>query len=49
MDQQVAADKIRTMHGRFRIPTLLKRVDLLARRGDPKGRPQTWAHRIAAP
>jgi len=32
-DVVVAAEKIRFMHGSFRIPTLLKRVDLLARRG----------------
>ena len=30
-DLQEAAGKIRTMHGPYRIPTLLKRVDLLAR------------------
>ena len=31
VDLQEAAEKIRTMHGPYRIPTLLKRVDLLAR------------------
>ena len=32
MDVQEAADNVRRMHGRHRIPTLLKRVDQLARR-----------------
>jgi len=31
MDPKKASEKIRTMHGTHRIPTLLKRVDLLAR------------------
>ena len=31
VDLQKAAERIRTMHGPYRIPTLLKRVDLLAR------------------
>ena len=31
VNQLEAAEKIRTMHGAYRIPTLLKRVDLLAR------------------
>ena len=31
MDLQEASEKIRTMHGAHRIPTLLKHVDLLAR------------------
>ncbi|MBN1843541.1 MAG: endonuclease V, partial [Deltaproteobacteria bacterium] len=31
VDLQKASEKIRTMHGAHRIPTLLKRVDLLAR------------------
>jgi deoxyribonuclease V len=31
MAQKKAAERIRTMHGAHRIPTLLKRVDLLAR------------------
>lgn len=30
MDPNVAAEKIRRMHGTHRLPTLLKRVDLLA-------------------
>jgi deoxyribonuclease V len=33
MDLRLAAEKIRAMHGNYRIPTLLKWVDLLARRG----------------
>jgi hypothetical protein len=31
MDQKEAYEKIKMMHGAHRIPTLLKRVDLLAR------------------
>ena len=31
IDPDVAADRIRSMHGPFRIPTLLKRVDQLCR------------------
>jgi deoxyribonuclease V len=31
IDIQSASERIRMMHGRYRIPTLLKRVDLLAR------------------
>ena len=31
IDPRVAADHVRTMHGAFRIPTLLKRADSLAR------------------
>lgn len=31
IDPRGASEKIRTMHGSHRIPTLLKRVDLLAR------------------
>jgi deoxyribonuclease V len=31
LDAQVAADHVRDMHGEFRIPTLLRRVDQLAR------------------
>jgi deoxyribonuclease V len=36
IDAQVAADHVRAMHGPFRIPTLLKRADTLAR-GSPGG------------
>jgi deoxyribonuclease V len=31
METSIAAECVRTMHGRFRIPTLLKRVDSLCR------------------
>ncbi|MCB9920642.1 MAG: hypothetical protein H6822_00590 [Planctomycetaceae bacterium] len=31
IDQHIAADSIRRMHGENRIPTLLKRVDTLSR------------------
>ena len=31
VDLQKASEKIKRMHGNYRIPTLLKRVDLLAR------------------
>lgn len=31
IEPQKAAEKIRTMHGAYRIPTLLRRVDILAR------------------
>jgi deoxyribonuclease V len=31
IDAQTAAARVRSMHGEFRIPTLIKRVDLLAR------------------
>jgi deoxyribonuclease V len=31
IDPAVAADRVRAMHGEFRIPTLLKRADSLAR------------------
>jgi deoxyribonuclease V len=31
LDPEEAAEKIRSMHGRHRVPTLLKRVDRLAR------------------
>ena len=31
IDPQLAADRVRAMHGEFRIPTLLKRADSLAR------------------
>lgn len=31
MDPESAADHVRKMHGQYRIPTLLKRVDRLAR------------------
>jgi deoxyribonuclease V len=31
MDIQEASEKIRAMHGDYRIPTLLKRVDLLSK------------------
>jgi deoxyribonuclease V len=33
IDPLIAAQHIRSMHGQFRIPTLLKRVDQLARQG----------------
>ena len=33
MDPEAAAEEIRTMHGKHRIPTLLKRVDFLSRQG----------------
>lgn len=33
MEERVAADAIRSMHGEHRLPTLLKRADDLARRG----------------
>ena len=35
MDQQEAAGHIESMHGSFRLPTLLKRVDQLCRSGAP--------------
>ena len=31
IDAELAADRVRAMHGEFRIPTLLKRADSLAR------------------
>jgi deoxyribonuclease V len=31
IDLQIASEKIKRMHGNYRIPTLLKRVDILAR------------------
>jgi deoxyribonuclease V len=31
IDAKLAADRVRAMHGEFRIPTLLKRADALAR------------------
>jgi deoxyribonuclease V len=37
MDPTEAADHIRSMHGAWRIPTLLSRVDRLARSWDPAG------------
>ncbi len=35
IDSREAAQRIRIMHGPYRIPTLLKRADFLARRGAP--------------
>ena len=35
VDKEEAADCIRSMHGEFRQPTLLKRVDRLCRDGEP--------------
>jgi hypothetical protein len=32
MDLNLAAEKIKSMHGKFRIPRLLKLVDLMSRR-----------------
>ena len=32
MDEHLAADKVRQMHGEFRVPTILKRVHALTRR-----------------
>ncbi|MGD8369468.1 MAG: endonuclease V [Desulfobacterales bacterium] len=49
MDPRIAADKIRTMSGKFRIPALLKRVDRLARRGDAQVLPSGKLHRVAGP
>lgn len=39
IDPQVAADRVRDMHGPFRIPTLVKRADSLARGAAPMARP----------
>ena len=33
IDPHLAAERIKAMHGAYRIPTLLRRVDLLARQG----------------
>ncbi len=38
IDSREAAHRIRGMHGPYRIPTLLKRVDFLARKGTPLDR-----------
>ena len=35
MDERVAAERIKSMHGAFRLPTLLKRADELCRSGFP--------------